>query len=296
MELNQKYKNLKLSFLLEGVLFQAPSICLESLVKPFPMHSHSNDSYEIHYIPCGSGTLNTPGQTYPITPGTLFVTGPEIEHEQISSPEDPMLEYCVYLRAKRPEKKSGRKTAFIETFLNRPFWFGTGNLFLHELMKQMLTELNQQNAGCELMLQAQLMELVLSLCRLYQSEETSQTPHQSATGFFGDATSLLVEEAFLYHYDEITLESLAAQMGLGIRQAERYLKTHYNKTFQEKKTEARMSAAVTMLKDEKNSVSEIALALGYSSVEHFSNAFKRYYQNTPSQMRKTIRKHSSFVS
>lgn len=288
MDNDKKFKNLKLSFTIEDIHFQAPSICLERLIRPFPMHSHSNDSYEIHYIPLGSGILNTPGHSYEITPGTLFITGPEIEHEQISNTEDPMLEYCIYLRVQRPEKKHSRKLPFVQTFLDTPFWFGTGNLTLHELSKQMIAELEQKSSGYELVLQALLQQFVLTLCRLYLAETASADDSRSLLGISGDPTSLLVEEAFLYHYDEITLDSLSKQIGLGNRQMERYLKTHYNKSFQEKKTEARMNAAVTMLKDNKNSVSSIALTLGYSSVEHFSNAFKRYYKKTPSQMRKTF--------
>ena len=93
----------------------------------------------------------------------------------------------------------------------------------------------------------------------------------------------------LCDYKNITLEKLADQVSLGKRQTERLLQMHYRKTFLQKKTEARMSAACSLLRDTKQSISDIADKLGYSSVEHFSNAFKRYYKQTPSDYRRSCR-------
>ena len=81
-------------------------------------------------------------------------------------------------------------------------------------------------------------------------------------------------------------EALAAQIGLGRRQTERLLQMHYHKTFLQKKTAARMSAACSLLRDTSLSISSIAENLGYSSVEHFSTAFKKCYHMTPSAFRK----------
>ncbi len=47
--------------------------------------------------------------------------------------------------------------------------------------------------------------------------------------------------------------------------------------FQNKKTEAKMSAASIMLRSQDMTVTQIADELGYSSVEHFSVAFRKYY-------------------
>ena len=110
--------------------------------------------------------------------------------------------------------------------------------------------------------------------------------HSPAASSPNDLAYLIIEEAFLYHYRDITLESLAAQLGLGIRQTERLLQIHYHKTFQAKKKEARMSAACSLLRGTDASVSSIAEELGYSSVEHFSNAFRRFHSMTPSQFRR----------
>ena len=280
-----KYRDLEITFTIENITFKTISICLEKLTSPMPMHSHSKNSYEIHYISYGYGTLRSNDTTYDIIPGTLFVTGPEVEHEQISVAEDPMTEYCIYLKV-TPNSKSNKKL-FVSSFLNQFFWFGNGDTIYHELMKQIISELELRLPGYELLLKALLEQVILYLARKYQESKQIESSLANSSKNSNDLTYLIIEEAFLYNYKDITLEGLSKQIGLGIRQTERLLKLHYHKTFQQKKTEARMSAACSLLRDTSLSVSEIAYSLGYSSVEHFSNAFKSHNCLTPSAYRKT---------
>lgn len=58
----------------------------------------------------------------------------------------------------------------------------------------------------------------------------------------------------------------------------------------QKKTQARMSAASMMLINSSDSISKIAEDVGYSSIEHFSAAFKKYYGTAPTQYRKSFQK------
>lgn len=280
-----KYRDLEINFSIENVAFQAISISIEKLEQAIPMHSHSKNSYEIHYISFGYGTLRCEEKTYDIVPGTLFVTGPEVEHEQISVVSDPMTEYCIYLKV-RPESKSVKGT-LVESFLKNVFWFGTGDTGYHEWMKQIVSELEHRPLGYKLVLQSLLQQVILYLTRKYNaSNDFSQSDSESSkSNGVNDLTYLIIEEAFLYNYKDITLKSLSSQIGLGTRQTERLLKLHYHKTFQQKKTEARMSAASSLLRDTTQSVSDIAFSLGYSSVEHFSSAFKQSMGCTPSNYR-----------
>ncbi len=283
-----KYRDLEINFSLEKVSFTALSFCLEKLVRPMPMHSHSKSSYEIHYVSYGYGTLHTQNASYDITPGTLFVTGPEVAHAQVSLPENPMTEYCIYLKVNHSLRKSIYQSELLDCFFNHPFWFGMGDNLIHELMKQILHELETKQQGYEGMLQALLQQFMLQLIRKYHANDSIPPKINNSRNNqdSNDLTYLIIEEAFLYDYKDITLERLASQVALGKRQTERLLQMHYHMTFLQKKTQARMSAACILLKDETKNITEVAYDLGYSSVEHFSNAFKRYFKQTPTEFRK----------
>ncbi len=277
-----KYRDLKLSFNISDMTFTILSIGYETILTPFPKHSHSKNSFELHYIPSGCGTLFADNKSYDITPGTFYVTGPGIVHEQISKEDCPMVEYGMYLRVDYPLYKTFENTML--TFTKQHFWIGKGDEKIPELFERIFKELSEKNFGYEHMLPALITELLLTITRMYdRAEDTSAAALANRPE---DLTYLTIEEAFLYDYKTLTLTELANRVNLGTRQTERLLKKHYNLTFSRKKTEARMSAAALLLEENKKSIGEISEELGFSSPEHFTNAFKKFYSVTPVSYRK----------
>lgn len=279
-----KYRDLRLSFVLSDICFKILSIGQERILTPFPRHSHSKNSYELHYIKSGSGTLIAGGITYLITPGTFYVTGPEVYHEQISDPNNVMTEYSMYLHVDLTERLS--KSNPMALFINTPFFICDAGERPALLMEAIFAELENKKYGYELMLTALLQQYLLTITRLY---EKGAGGYVAAVRFSpADLTYLTIEEAFLYDYRDLTLAELSGRLNLGPRQTERLLKKHYDLTFSQKKAEARLSAALLMLRRTQKSIGEISEELGYSSPEHFSNAFKKRFSKTPGAYRREL--------
>ena len=292
-----KYRDLKLSFDISNITFDVLSLSHEQIIKPYPRHAHSKNSYELHFVPQGSGTLVIDTQKYDITPGTLFMTGPEVPHEQISDSKNPMTEYSIYMQVRQPLPKE--IPPLVQIFLECSFWFGRAEESIYTLTNQLFAELQNHQSGYELMIQTILPQFILEVARHYSGYEKQtykqiQNPTQVAAPFssslqtISEKASLIIEEAFLYDYKTITLTELANRVSLGERQTERLLQKHYGQSFIQKKTEARMSAASQLLHETNASISDIAEDLGYSSPEHFSNAFRKYYKKSPKSFRKTL--------
>ena len=282
-----KYRDLKLSFLIADTRFDIISISQEKIVKPYPRHAHSKNSYELHFVPEGKGTLIVNNTKYDIEPGTLFMTGPEIPHEQISSHDNPMTEYSIYLQT--AQESSTPSAQIIQTFLNCTFWFGKAQASLYAQLEQLFLELRQRQSGYDLMVKSILQQIIINVSRHYLGNKKTQKEEAllQQQHFINEKAYLIIEEAFLYDYKTITLEELAERVSLGKRQTERLLKKHYASTFHQKKAEARMSAATQLLAESTLSISEIAEDLGYASPEHFSNAFKKYYGITATAYRRS---------
>lgn len=299
-----------LSFTIENLRFHAANIVFEQFKRSIPRHSHSRNSYEIHYIPFGQGHATMNGRRYELVPGTLFVTGPFVEHEQIPFPGDPMSEYCIYLKIEHipSSGKTGLRhppaghPSPAVLFENTSFWFGQDTQDVHSLMKQLFAELEHRSPGYDLLAVSCLQQLIVKMVRNYMGINSlpgsfsglpggvlsSGADIRSSGHVLTNNQLLIVEECFLYDYQILTLEKLASRLGLGIRQTERLLKEQYGKTFLRKKTEARMSAASILLQDSNKSITEISNELGYSSIEHFSAAFKRFYGKSASECRKEL--------
>lgn len=275
-----------LHFSLGGYDFHISNIVLERFERSIPRHSHSKNSYEIHYIPFGYGKAVINGNTYEIVPNTLFVTGPFIEHSQIPNPQDPMWEYCIYLKIGRsltPSVSQPEKN-LAGFFRQTNFWFGQDSQDIHTLMKQLFSELEHRYTGYSIQAGILLTQLIIKLVRNYEGKMESNSYIGSPNLI--DNKYLIIEECFLYEYRTLTLDMLSSRLGLGIRQTERLLKDHYGKTFLQKKTEARMSAASILLQNPDLSITKIAENTGYSCIEHFSASFKRYYGQSATAYRK----------
>lgn len=279
-----KYRNLKFSFVIDGVIFSVLNLGKEQLSGPIPRHSHSKNSYEMHYIYRGFGTLIADTEKYELSPGTFYMTGPGVEHEQISQLDNPMDEFGVYLQIDLDKKLS--KSSPLQAFVHNKFWIGNVNDNVLNVIENIMSELEEKPYGYEEMLPPLLKQLTLLIIREYNLSNTAKISMKEKAISPQDLIYLTIEEAFLYRYNEITLQTLSKEINLGPRQTERLLKNHYGKSFSQMKTNARMSAASLLLTETDTSISEIALKLGYSSSEHFTNAFKKYYSVTPKNYKK----------
>ena len=96
----------------------------------------------------------------------------------------------------------------------------------------------------------------------------------------------IIEDAFFYRYRTLTLPDLSRLLNLSARQTQRLLQQNFGRTFSQKLTEARMAAASQYLLTTELSVTEISERTGFSSIEHFSAAFRRFTGRSPRQYRK----------
>lgn len=279
-----RYDNLELQFTIDGTRFQVLNLVLERLERTIPAHSHGLDCYEVHYIPRGRGWVQLNGTAYPILPNTLFLTGPQVVHAQTPDPKDPMEEYCLYFQLRRISAPTGRLLPLLE---QNACWFGQDCQQLLGILETIFQELKRKPTGYLTQVNALLQQFVVHLARNFELAGQSQELSQSSVPY--SRKSMIMEEYFLYHYQDLNLEDLSRRLGVTPRQTQRLLQTYYGKNFRQKKNEARMSMAAILLRDTTRTITSIGEELGYSSAEHFSNAFRRYYHQSAREFRKQKR-------
>lgn len=279
-----RYSDMNIQFTIEHTLIDVQNIIFEQMTRNIPSHSHGSNCYEIHYISAGYGKLKANEMDYDICPNSLYVTGPHIRHAQTPLLSDPMNEYCIYLKLRNPDHNR-RTSPLLNAFSDVPFWFGQDTQKISEIMQRLFMELEHKYTGYKIQAESLLSQMFICLVRNYeQHKELSQNTNEPPA----DTKSILIEEYFLYEYQSLSLETLAGRLRLSARQTQRLLQEYYGKNFQQKKTEARMSAAVFLLEDKEQSITAIAELLGYSSAGHFSSAFHDYYKISPRDYRKRL--------
>ncbi len=280
------YQDTNISFPMEDETVFVGNIVFERFTRSIPMHAHSDNSYEIHYISSGYGQVTVDGIKYDIKPGTLYITGPHIQHSMIPDKKDPLSEYCIYLKLSDKRKNDKRVMSPMRIFRSMSSWYGPDRTGMDVLMTALFHELKEQSIGYRAVVESLIRQLIICCVRNYSADEKdNDLPGLSSY----DNQFLIIEEAFLYEYNTLTLTDLSARLNLSTRQTQRLLTKHYGMNFRNKITEAKMSAAALMLRSFEMNISDLAEKTGYSSAEHFSAAFKRYYGISAGEYRK---KHS----
>lgn len=269
-------------FELGGLLVSPVHVRIEQLSPVIAAHRHSNVSYEIHYTRAGRGSVTIDGLTRSVVPDTLYVTGPGIEHAQRSQPGEPITEYCLYLNCEA--SPHGRGDVFAR-FAQTHFWMGQDEGRVYPLLERLIGECRAPQPGAREMAEALLREIIIVLTRMYRRETAPAAPAVRVPALTRAGFMPIIEDAFFYRYQTLTLDELASLLNLSARQTQRLLQNHFGKTFSQKLTEARMASACQLLTNTELSVTEISERLGYSSIEHFSSAFKRFMGASPRRYR-----------
>ena len=87
---------------------------------------------------------------------------------------------------------------------------------------------------------------------------------------------------------DLKLERVAKQMAMSARTLQRQLKER-GVDFKQLTDETRRRFAINYLKEQKNTLTEVAFLLGYSEVSAFNRAFKRWTGSTPLEYRRSQR-------
>ena len=84
------------------------------------------------------------------------------------------------------------------------------------------------------------------------------------------------------------IEKLAAEVGLSPNYLRSLFKEATGKTILEYNTEMRLQRAAKLLKNKKNKVREVSLAVGYENVSYFGVVFQKRFGVTPNEYRKMV--------
>lgn len=228
---------------------------------PFPKHRHGNRFYEAHLVCGGKGVLIADGKRYDLSEGVLYMTGPLVEHEQLTDSSEPMDEFC--LQFKLTEMKRGREGKSSERLKNTPFWIGKDTQNTRRLFEMLTEENEKKEIGYIKSVINITSQILISLVRNYAG---GVTVGEYAKITPDDKRMVITDESFLYGYASLTLSELSRRLNLSVRQTQRFLKKAYGKTFVELRREMRISKAEEYIKDGM-SPAHAAARVGYEDIK-----------------------------
>lgn len=251
--------------------------------------NHFHKGFEIHYVTGGKGTVRLQNAQYHVHEGTIYITGPDVEHEQISDPEDVLMEYCLTFELLRTKPGSEPYCSYDADYaLNKldtiRFWTGPGSETCFQLWNRLAIEANTQAIGCYSNISSCILQLLIETVRSACGPAPIDTPLPAKS--LEDRRATILDSYMLWSVADTTLEKLAALLHLSTKQTARLIKKQYGMTFEQRLTQTKLDMAVRLLTMTSLPISEIAKTVGYSSIHYFSRRFKEKFGISPAEYRK----------
>jgi AraC-like DNA-binding protein len=263
-----------IKFMMAKIMFTLRDFRFQIMDKAYPAHYHGENTLEIHYVKKGSGKVILDGKEFNVSDNWFYVVPPFVSHTQIPDKENPMHKYSIYLLV---DDHTGFKNYLP---LLKQVFVAEDKYNSYELFDKILFEFKNEMFGYNEVVVSCFKSIIIYLMRDVNFH------HDRITKWMPDTKSFEIESIFLNEFATITLEDLSKRMFMGVREMQRFLEKNYHKSFIELKTEARMSYAINKLQYSNDSILDISWQCGYSTPEHFSYAFKKYFNTSPNKYRK----------
>lgn len=262
---------------LENCLIRIISGNWGTFTKSFTNHMHSY--YELHYVSGGQGALITDTLNLPLCKGCFYLLPPRTNHEQLSNPLDNLEEYHLAFELTCNSEKD---LAWKHLFSNGYYNTNQGNvkIFFDSIVK----ESNQMQYGYVDKIYQNIQSIFITLIRSISKNNNEISFTQSN---LDDRRIMLIDQAFIYEYNTITLSTLSNKLKLSTRQTQRFIQDKYGVPFSTLKLRSRLSHAAMLLSTTKLSLDEICIQVGYLNYSFFSKSFKNQYKITPLNYRKS---------
>lgn len=249
---------------------------------PTPRHGH--DFYEFSYVSGGIVVNVVDGERLYMLPGSMCVMNLNTRHSlEVIDSEAVVLNLCI-----RPGLFSeGIFRSFMEEDnVIAEFLRGKGargHLFLSDAGDRALV--GEMTALASVYSQAGMRQSYALAGRvLMLLDRLAKT--QSCSYFGVDTKTMRIVSFIRDHCEVASVQLIARKFGYSENYCTQYIKAHTGRNASDLIAEARVTRAEVLLSSSDMSVQAVAEAVGYKSVGHFNELFRRYHNMTPGDYRK----------
>ncbi len=244
------------------------------------LHSHPCE-FEVHYFVQGAGRFRNGPQTFTLSPGSTYVTKPDVQHAvQAFNTQQPVTYYAILFAL---EPSDAQLTTFLEqeTQISQEYRLGTNfRFFFEELREKALSGQENLRYSASHQFQSLLFQL-----------------GQKNLGFpYGDERNAHIEKSLRILQSNIfrnlTLTDLAKEVGLNESYLIRLFRHKMKTTPMKYLTKLRIEAVSSMLTSTALPLYRIAESLHFYNEFHLSRTFRQYTGLSPSQYRQKYTQES----
>ncbi len=248
----------------------------------FPGEKHSY--FELTYVDRGCLSTEIDGQIYDLKERELIIYGPGQFHTQ-SIPEGCSCSYVTILFDMEAVVFDVESRHY-ELILNKVFGYEKK---LYTLIKAFVMESTSQLPYMNSLMLCLLQETILRLLQAQFIGGKNERPITEARQHYQDE---LLEKILSYIdetiYEPITIAEICQKFSLSRSSLQILFKENLDQPPKKYINELKLEKSRQMICENKYTISEIALMLGFNSIHYFSRAFTQKYGMAPSEYSKTL--------
>lgn len=252
---------------------------------------HFHKEYELHLIIASNGKVFVGDYIGNFYPETLFLTGPNLPHNWISQvAEDQAVPLRDMLVNFTDELLEGASSAFAELKSLTPMLERAqyGIEFRCKKTIRQAVDLMQaiaDSAGITRLGHFLILLQLLADCDDYQLLSGVTAGHLPDEQTI-DRTNRAVDYIFSHYARELTLEEVAAHMGMKPTYFSRVFKQATGRCFIEFVNRLRISRSCELLTDGEKAVTDVCFESGFNNISNFNRRFMQLKGMTPSHYRR----------
>lgn len=243
--------------------------------------------YELLYIVSGRVKVTMNGVPYDCDPGSLLLFEPFHVYSAVCLPGEQVVYYYLHF---------DMHPFYIQRELLNLVIGSGSNVFLpteipdfSEVFRSTYQELAHQKSGLVVLLYADLLTIIVSMIRARASQQDLESTQFTR---FQHSEAEVVRQCVHYMEEHISEPLKIADVSKYLGVSTSYLYKVFMKVVRKSPskylTMHRMKIGERLLKQTNQPISEVAVALGFCSVFHFSKVFKQYFGTSPQAYRKHI--------
>ena len=245
---------------------------------------HSHAEFEYHFSISGDATIRFDDKRVVVNENSSLLICPRIFHKFLRTDNESSV-LSLSFSLKRGKCGTKYYDKLTEELNEKGYVLLQQNNALTSLIYAIMSEIYSVKPFVRECMHARLTLLFAQMFSMIM--ENGDDNSLSSDNQEYDMRTYIIEEYFNEHFMEnITLNDLASRMYLSEKQTERMIKKIYNVGFRTQLRTVRIKSAIDLITETSRSLSDIAVAVGYSSYYGFYNAFKKCTGMSPEEYRK----------
>ena len=238
--------------------------------------------FELTYVDTGTLYTEVDGTSFTVGEKELIIYGPGQFHSQHTDTESASY---VTIMFNMENTSPDLPDDWYSVLINQVFPY---NKKIYTLIKALVQESSNGGLYTASLMHCLLTEAIIRLLQGVYSTPTAQPSSVVRQNYQEELFDRILEYVHSKIYEPLSVADICQQFSISRSTLQLLFKNTVNQSPKKYISDMKLEKSCQMLRENKYTISEISLKLGYSSIHYFSNAFNQKYHISPSEYAKRI--------